>query len=164
MNWFIFELCLSPLGLKKLHYPTATVAPVSSPNVTINTSNPSAVSVSGSSTAHNAFIPGHSSGALGTKFTLSVPNNNPELSEEMTPSPRSESADASAAYSQSFIVHAMLKESTAKPFASCSQTFTVDEPLRESTVKPSVSGSQFEGEVRYAHGLCNSKGLPFSSV
>ena len=75
-----------------------------------------------------------------------------------------ESAESSVARSQSFTVHPLLKESSAKPFASNSQTFTVDSLLRESTVKPSVSGSQFDGEVRYPQGLCNSKGLPFSYV
>ena len=159
-------MCLFPLGLNSLHSPTATVAPVSSPNVAIinNASNPSAISVPGSNTSQSGFIPGPLSSALDTNFTLSAPNYNPGLSEEMAPSLKSESAESSAACSQSFTVHSMLKESTAKPFASRSQTFTVDALLREPTVKPSVSGPQFDGEARYTYGLCNSKGLPFSCV
>lgn len=153
INWLIYEVCWIPLGLNSLHSPTTVV-----PNGVVinNASNPSANSVS---EAHNGFIPGHSSGALDTKLTLSAPNNNSELSKEMAPSQR----DQSAAYSQSFTVRAMLKESSAKPFASSSQPFTVDTLSREFTKKPSASDSQYDGKIiRHAHELCNSKGLPFS--
>lgn len=148
--------------------PTATVASVSTPNIVVinNGSNPTATSVPESNARHNGLIPGHSSGAPDTKFTLSGPNNNNNLesSEEKTPALRRESAESSVAYSQSFTVHAMLKESTAKPFASSSQSFTVDALLRESTKKPSVPGAQFDREVRYANGLCNNQGVSFSCV
>ena len=138
MNCFIYELCLIPLGL---HSPT-TVAPVLSPKGVVinNASNPAAISLSETNTAHNGFIPGHLSGALDTKFTLSAPNNNSEFSEEITPSP---ARGQSAAYSQSFTVDTLSKESTKKPF---------------------VADSQFDGKIMaHAQGLCtDSKGLPFS--
>ena len=135
MNSLICKLCLFPSGLNSLHSSTGTVAPVSSLNAVgiNNTSNPSAIrSVYEYNTTHNGFIPGHLSGALDTKFTLSATHNNPELYEERTPSLRSESAESSTASSESFTVHSMLKESTAKPFASSSQTFTVDALLRDT--------------------------------
>ena len=160
MNCFIHEvMCLIPLGL---HSPSTT-ATVLSPNGVVinNASNPSAISVSETNTVHNGFIPGHSSHALDTKLTLSAPNNNSEFSEESTPSP---GRGESAAYSQSFTVRAMLKESSAKPLASTSQPFTVDALSKESTKKPFVADSQFDEKIMtHAQGLCtDSRGLPFS--
>ena len=159
MNCFIYEVCLIPLGL----HSSTTVAPVLSPNGVVinNASNPSAISLSETNTAHNGFIPGHLSGALDNKFTLSAPNNHSEFSEEITPSP---ARGQSAAYSQSLTVRAMLKESSAKPLASTSQPFTVDALSKESTKKPFVADSQFDGKIMaHARGLCtDSKGLPFS--
>ncbi|KAL9958563.1 hypothetical protein ACROYT_G035592 [Oculina patagonica] len=170
-------------SLNSLHSPptiksTATAIPITTPNAVVlnNAPHPTAIPETESNARHNGFLPGNSCGALDATLNSSVPNNNPELSQKTTHSPRKQSAEPSVSFSQSFTVHALLKKSAEKPFDSGSQSFTVDALVRESIVKPSASvsqpftkkeigeGSVSDGEVRNAQELCSSRGIPLSCV